>query len=243
VKAISPPPRFKFTANDKPFLPPPNGTTARAATPKARGRPRASSPAKNASPAKSTKKARPSKKDKEAEIATAREASATLHTNLDDAISATSAPSESVDGDKAIVEVVSNVEKQGDTETTTTSVKIAMPQESAAMPLPESPTEMIEKAKQMVEEAKKINGESSSSASKRKADELDEESDEDGDSEQQPAKKARLLKQKLKVEKVRNRAMLGVAVTMALGSVHSDYPLGKDANTTTRAIIPFVLPG
>lgn len=217
AKAISPPPKFKFTANDKPFLPPPNGTTARASTPKSRGRPRGSSPVKNASPAKSTKKARASKKDKEAEIATAREASATLHSNLDDATSATSAPSESADGDKAIVSVVSNIEKHGDTETATTSVKIAMPQDSAAMPLPEDPTEMIEKAKQMVEEARKMDGESSSSASKRKADELDDESEEEGDSEQQPAKKAKLLEQTLKVEKVRNRAMLGVAVTMALG--------------------------
>lgn len=85
------------------------------------------------------------------------------------------------------------------------------------MPLPEDPTEMIEKAKQMVEEARKMDGESSSSASKRKADELDDESEEEGDSEQQPAKKAKLLEQTLKVEKVRNRAMLGVAVTMALG--------------------------
>jgi len=186
---------------------------------------------------------RPSKKDREAEIATAREASATLHTGLDDATSATSAPSELGDVNKATVEVVSNIEKQGDTETTTTSVKIAMSQDSPAMPLPESPIEMIEKAKQMVEEAKKIDGESSSSASKRKADQLDEESDEDGNSEQQPAKKARLLEQTLKVEKVRNRAMLGVAVTMALGSVHAEYLPSNDANTRTRAIIPFMLPG
>lgn len=221
MKGISPPPKFKFTANDKPFLPP-NGTSVRASTPK-RGRPRGISPAKNASPAKASKRARPSKKDRDADIATAREASAALHTNLDDATSVTSAQTESVDGNKATVEVVSNVEKQGDTETTTTSVRIAMPQDSTAMPLPESPTEMIERAKEMVEEAKKLEGESSASSSKRKADLLDEDSDEEGDMEQQPAKKARLLQQSLKVEKVRNRAMLGVAVTMALGSVHAVY--------------------
>lgn len=224
-------------------MPPPNGTIARASTPKARGRPRGTSPAKNASPAKSSKKPRASKKEKEAEIATAREASATLHTSLDDATSATSLKSEATDGGKAIVEVVSNVEKQGDTETTTTNVKIAMPQDSAAMSLPESPTEMIEKAKQMVEEARKIDGESSLSGSKRKADELDQDSEEDEDNEQPSSKRAKVLKQDLKVEKVRSRAMLGVAVTMALGLVYTEYVTWKDANLVIRAIMPFVLPG
>ena len=219
AKAISPPPKFKFTANDKPHLPPLNGTSARASTPKSRGRPRGASPAKNASPVKSTKKPRASKKDKEADAATAQEASATLQAALDNATAATPAPSESMDGEKVMVEVESNIEKKGNTETTTTNVKIEMPSGSAELPLPERPEEMIEKAKQMVEEAKKIDGESSSSASKRKAEELDDDTDEPGDDELQPAKKARLLEQELKTEKVRNRAMVGVAATLALGCV------------------------
>lgn len=156
-------------------------------------------------------------------MATAREASATLHTSLDDATSATSLKSEATDGEKAIVEVVSSVEKQGDTETTTTNVKIAMPQDSAAMSLPEDPTEMIERAKEMVEEARKIDGESSFSGSKRKADELDDDSEGDQDNEQPSSKRAKILKETLKVEKVRSRAMLGVAVTMALGLVYPVY--------------------
>ena len=179
------------------------------------------SPVKNASPAKSTKKPRVTKKDKEADAATAREASATLQAALDDATSATPAPSESIDGEKVMVEVESNVEKKGNTETTTTNVKIEMPAGSAEMPLPESPEEMIEKAKQMVEEAKQMEGESSSSGSKRKAEEMDEDSDESGDNELQPAKRARRLEQELKTEKVRNRAMVGVAATLALGLVNA----------------------
>ena len=218
-KTISPPPKFKFTANDKPYLPPPNGVSARASTPKSRGRPRGASPVKNASPVKSTKKPRVSKKEKEADAVAAREASASLQATLDDAASATPAPSESVDGEKVTVAVESNVEIKGNTETTTTNVKIELPPNSPDMPLPERPEEMIEKAKQMVEEAKKIDGESSSSGSKRKADEIEDETDEAGDNELQPAKKARLLEQELKTEKVRNRAMIGVAATLALGSV------------------------
>lgn len=243
-KAISPPPRFKFTANDKTYLPPPNGAPARASTPKARGRPRGVSPSKNASPAKSTKKPRVSKAAKEADAATAREASATLQASLDDAASV--APSESVDDEKVKIEVISKVEKKGETETTTTDVKIEMPSGAADLPLPESPEEMIEKAKEMVEVAKKIDGESSSSALKRKAAELDDETDEAGDNELQPAKKARLLEQKLKTEKVRNRAMIGVAATLAIGYVEAPgafHPIMSNTNAWTRAIIPFVLPG
>ncbi|KAK0512176.1 hypothetical protein JMJ35_005304 [Cladonia borealis] len=221
-KAISPPPKFKFTANDRTHLPPPNGTP-RASTPKSRGRPRAGSPTKNASPAKSSRKARPTKAAKEADLATAREASASLQATLDDVTS--TAASESADGEKVRVEVESNVEVKGNTETTTTNVRIEMPKGAPELPLPESPEEMIAKAKEMVEEAKRIDGESSSSVSKRKAEELDEESDEAGDKELQPAKKARLLEEKLKREKVRTRAMIGVAATLAIG-----------------AIIPFVLP-
>ncbi len=148
---------------------------------------------------------------------TAREASATLQATLNDATSVTRAPSESVDGEKVTVEVESNVERKGNTETTTTNVKIEMPAGSAELPLPESPEQMIEAAKRMVEEAKKAEGDSSSSASKRKAEELEDDTDEAGDNELQPAKKARLLERELKTEKVRNRAMIGVAATLALG--------------------------
>jgi len=148
---------------------------------------------------------------------TAREASATLQATLNDATSVTPAPSESVDGEKVTVEVESNVERKGNTETTTTNVKIEMPAGSAELPLPESPEQMIEAAKRMVEEAKKAEGDSSSSASKRKAEELEDDTDEAGDNQLQPAKKARLLERELKTEKVRNRAMIGVAATLALG--------------------------
>lgn len=211
---ISLPPKFKFTANDTPYLPPPNGAPPRASTPKSRGRPRAMSPVKNASPVKSTRKPRVSKKEKEADAANAREANASLQASLDDAMYATPAPSDSIDGEKVTVAVESNVEKKGDTETTTTNVKIEMPSGSAELPLPENPEEMIEKAKQMVEEARKVDGASSSSSTKRKADEFEEDTDNDT---AQPIKKAKKAEQELKTEKVRSRAMLGVAATLFFG--------------------------
>ncbi|KAF6223801.1 hypothetical protein HO173_013132 [Letharia columbiana] len=230
TKAISPPPKFTFTANDRTLLPPPNGTTARASTPKARGRPRGTSPAKNASPGKpSTKKPRASKAAKEADAASAREASASLQATLDHTApdGTSTAEPESADGENVKIRVESSVEIKGDTERgETTTVNIEMPTGFPELPLPERPEEMIETARAMVEEARKADGEGSSSKAKRKAEEMDEESDGSADNELQPAKKARLLGEELKKEKVRTRALLGVAATLVIG-----------------AIIPLVLPG
>lgn len=156
---------------------------------------------------------------KEANAASAREASASLQASLDDAASV--ADSEPTSDSRVKVDVESTVEKKGEVETTTTNVKIEMPKHSSELPLPESPEEMIEKAKQMVKEAQKLDGNMEPSSRKRKAEELeeDENTDEEGDSDLQPAKRARLLEQQVKKEKVRNRALVGVAATMVIGSV------------------------
>ncbi len=223
MKAISTPPKFTFTGNERTLLPPPNGTTARASTPKSRGRPRGSSPAKNASPAKaSTKKPRATKAAKEADAASAREASASLQASLEHTTpdGASTAEPESVDGDKVKIHVESNVAIKGDNERgETTTVNIEMPAGFPELPLPERPEEMIETAKRMVAEAMKTDGEGSSSKAKRKAEEMDGESDGSADNELQPAKKARLLEEQLKKEKVRTRALLGVAATLVIGYV------------------------
>ena len=216
AKSISPPPKFKFTANDKANLRQPNGTPARgarAATPKSRGRPRTSSPEKKAgSPQKSVKKSRPTKAMKEASAAAAREASASLQTSLNDAASAVNG--ESVNEDVAKVDIESRVETKGDVTTETTNVKFEMPKGTVELPLPESPEEMIDRAKEIVVQARK--GDSGPSRSKRKAGELDEELEGDSSGEQ-PAKKAKLLQQEVRREKVRNRALLGIAATLVAG--------------------------
>ena len=119
-------------------------------------------------------------------------------------------------GETVTVNVETTVDKKGDTETTKTNVKVSMPEGTAELPLPDSPEQMIETAKKMVEEARKLDGAKGSSGSKRKAEELDDD-DEEGDGELQPAKRARLAEQKLKRERVRNRALVGVAATLAIG--------------------------
>ena len=222
-KPISPPPKFTFTAgNDKVSLPPPTATPARG-----RGRPRAMSPSKMDTPgskALSPRKPRASKAAKEANAASAREVSASLQAALDSA--ASRADTESMDEEKATVEVDTTVKVNGDTETTHTKVRVEMPAGSGELALPESTEEMIERAKEMVEEARKLEGEVSSSAMKRKAEELDDEEDEEKDSLLQPAKKARLLEQEVKKQRVRKRALIGVAATLAIGYAIESIAIG-----------------
>lgn len=77
-------------------------------------------------------------------------------------------------------------------------------------------------AQAMVDEAKVEEAASSSTngrklKGKRKAEEMAQSSGDGAEDEQQPAKKARLLEQKLKTAKVRNRALVGFAATLAIG--------------------------
>ena len=242
-KAISPPPKFKFTAGDKAHLPPPNGTTPlRAGTPKARGRPRAGSPVKDGSPVKASAK-KPTKKQKEA---AAKEASEALNAQINGipaSIEEESKADEGSDDKKVKVNVESTTETHGGTETTTTNVHIEMPKGSKELPLPDNPEEMIETAKNMVDEAKKLDGVSKLSISKRKAEELDDDDDGEGADESQPAKRARLVEQQLKTARVRNRALVGVAATLAIGYDCLDFCFYWFLQMTDtyghRAIIPY----
>ncbi|KAI4209880.1 MAG: hypothetical protein LQ351_007234 [Letrouitia transgressa] len=216
TNSISPPPKYTLTMNDKTHLPPP---TSRASTPaRSRGRPRAGSPTKSETQGSPRKRRGGAKETKAQSAKTAREASATLQDTLENAASIPE--TKPVDGEKVKVEVDTAVQVNGDTETTTTSVKVEMPAGSPELPLPEDPEKMVKQAREMVEEANKLEGEPSKSSKKRKAqvlEEGEEESDKEADRQLQPAKKARLAERELKRERVRNRALIGVAATVAIG--------------------------
>ena len=208
-KHISPPPKFEMAAAK---LPPPSAKGSRSRAN------RSASPSKIASPVKS--KASPRKRQtkamKAANEANANAASASLQSALEDAAS-TVAPSPSVDGEKVKVEVDSRVDTNGETETTHTRVTVDMPAGSPELPLPEDTEKMLETAKQMVEEARALDGEPSTAkpGRKRKVEEV-EASDIDAELPVQPAKKAKVLEEKLKREKVRTRALVGVTATLAI---------------------------
>lgn len=160
---------------------------------------------------------------KEANAAAAAEASETLQAALDTAASepASSVPPDSATlaDSKVKIEVETSKSEQNGVETTTTNVSVEMPAGSPELPLPEDAEKMIEKAKQMVEEAQKLEsdgtGENGKLSKKRKADSAAEDSL-DGALPAHPAKKAKVLEEKLKREKVRNRALAGVTVTLAV---------------------------
>ena len=160
---------------------------------------------------------------KEANAANAAAASETLQAALE---TAASEPPQSVEPEgkpgaeeKVKIEVEQNVAVQNGVETTTTNVSVEMPAGSPELPLPEDTEAMIEKAKKMVEEAKQLEAantsESGKISKKRKAEEP-VDGDLDAALPLQPAKKAKVLEEKLKREKVRNRALVGVTATLAI---------------------------
>lgn len=215
TKSITPPPKYVFTANDQTFLPPP---ASRGSTPaRSRGRPRNGSPAKS-DKAASPRKQRATKASKAENAANAKAAAAVLQDTLAEDTK-TNAVSTRAKGEENVVklELSEITEVNGNIETTTTNVKLDLPGGMAAdVPPQEMTQELMREAQAMVEETRKLEGGSSKVSRKRKAEELDD-SDEEGDDELQPAKKARMAKQELKKERVKNRALVGMAFTLAVG--------------------------
>ena len=210
-KHIAPPPRFEMFDSKAPLPSHSTKSERKRST-------RSASPSKIATPAKG--KASPRKKQtkamKEANIANANAASATLQTALEDAAS-TVAPSPSLDGEKVMVEVESRVDVNGGRESTHTNVTVEMPAGSPELSLPNNAERMLETAKQMVEEAKALDRDTSPKVMrKRKMEEVDADDLDAAKLPVQPAKKAKVLEEKLKREKVRTRALVGVTATLAI---------------------------
>jgi hypothetical protein len=139
-----------------------------------------------------------------------------------------SVASESVNGEAketvetVRIEVQETVEQQGDTERTTTNVKIDVPADHPELPEPEDPTKMIEEARKMVEQANELDGGAAkTSKSKRKAGDLSKDENEPEETRpERPAKLARTkstVEQKLVKEKVTRRALVGLGVMAAIG--------------------------
>lgn len=122
------------------------------------------------------------------------------------------------------VESETTVDTAADLETSRTKVTVEMPNGLPELPLPEDTEEMIAKAKEMVDEAVKLQEEqevtgnpSKKLTRKRKVEETVEEGEEVvEEGAVQPPKKARLLEARLRRERVRNRALIGVTATLAI---------------------------
>jgi len=137
---------------------------------------------------------------------------------------------ESINGDaaplqetvKVEVETTTKPSDSGDEEIETTKVNVEMPAGHPELPLPDDTQEMLEVARRMVKEAQKVSGGPSTSKGKRKAEEMIDEDDEVGIEGPAPTtKRARKMEVELRKEKIKRRALTGIAASLAIGYVFS----------------------
>jgi hypothetical protein len=116
------------------------------------------------------------------------------------------------------VETESKPTTQGDEEVEKTRVNVHMPTDHPDLELPDDAEGMLAKAREMVAEAEKITGAAPSTAKgKRKASELI-----DGDTPESPSapvKRARTVDLELRKERIKRRALTGIAASLAIGYV------------------------
>lgn len=92
-----------------------------------------------------------------------------------------------------------------------TKVNVEMPTGHAELPLPDDTQQMLETARRMVAEAQRVAGPSTGKG-KRKVEEMIEDDEDDVESGRPvPAKRARTLEIELRKEKIKRRAMTGIA--------------------------------
>jgi hypothetical protein len=159
-----------------------------------------------------TRKPRGTLKFDEEAAAIAEEAAESINGEL-----ATTNARQSTENVKVEVETVLKPSPEGDEEVESTKVNIEMPAGLPELQLPNDAQEMLAQARAMVHEAEKINGTSSSAKGKRKAKEMVEDDEEE--LELLPPKRVKAVQTELRKEKIKRRAITGIAAGLAFGYV------------------------
>lgn len=139
------------------------------------------------------------------------------------------------------VEVDEEVQTTDDGETKITHVKVELP--AGEPPSFESTEDMIEKARAMVAEARIVDGEFTP-VIKRKmediedAEEQDQSEEDDEESKERKAKRTKVLEDQLRREKVKNRALLGLSATLAIGYVSAYLRLARKMTNPVQGSTP-----
>jgi hypothetical protein len=155
------------------------------------------------------RKSRAALKLEEEAAAIAEEAAESINGEL-----ATATERHSTENVRVEVENVMQPSPEGDEEIERTKVKIEMPAGLPELELPTDAQAMLAQARAMVHEAEKINGTGSSKANgKRKAEEIEEE----GEALALRPKRVKAVQTELHKEKIKRRAVTGIAAGLALG--------------------------
>lgn len=178
---------------------------------------RSASPMKKETPARKfatprkARKGRAAAKLEEEAAAIAEEAAESINGDL-----ATATARESTENVKVEVENTTQPSPGAEgEEIEKTKVNIEMPAGLPELELPNDAQAMLAEARAMVHEAEKIGGPSGKAKGKRKAEEMIE--DEEEETEQLPPKRVKAVQTELRKEKIKRRAITGIAAGLALG--------------------------
>ncbi|KAL4802337.1 transcription regulator HTH, apses-type DNA-binding domain-containing protein [Aspergillus unguis] len=123
--------------------------------------------------------------------------------------------------DKVKIDIKSDATEESGVQAAQTTISVEMPISLPEAPSAEDTQEMIAKAKEMVKDAVKLQEEStetSTAAKKRGAEEAELSEEEDDETKSLRTKRAKVLEEKLKRERVRTRALVGVTAAFALAA-------------------------
>ncbi|KXT00523.1 hypothetical protein AC578_4090 [Pseudocercospora eumusae] len=120
---------------------------------------------------------------------------------------------------KVEVETVTQPDANGVEQVESTKVNVTMPSNHPDLKIPDNAEDMMATARKMVQDAEKIGGPSTRKG-KRKAEEMVEADDEVGlDGPSKPGKRARPVEVELRKEKIRRRALTGIAASLVVGAL------------------------